>query len=258
MAQEHIQLGYLRDPESHEMYFPYTHYLGVIGLDTHVIDLIGGSVTNYIPLAGSSAITGSLTPSTNNSINLGDVSHIWKTVYAGAIHNGTISFSSNELSGTINGTSIQTAILSSTSVGNISLGTFYAPTSLGTAGQFLKVNSGATALDYGNIYSVNLKHVLNGASATVIGSIYRDTNSDLTLPTFYAPTTGGTSANQLLISQGTGTTFTATAPTWTNLTLTNSGLLKWNGSAWGMDTNSYLSRVQFDVRPSTDITESSL
>lgn len=41
MAQsEHIKLGYLRDPENHEMYFPYTHYLGVIGLDTHVNGLI--------------------------------------------------------------------------------------------------------------------------------------------------------------------------------------------------------------------------
>ena len=49
MAQsEHIKLGYLRDPENHEMYFPYTHYLGVVGLDTHVLNLIGGTVPTQL------------------------------------------------------------------------------------------------------------------------------------------------------------------------------------------------------------------
>lgn len=42
----------------------------------------------------------------------------------------------------------------------------------------------------------------------------------------FAPITGGTSANQLLISQGSGSPFSATAPVWTNFTLPSSGTTK--------------------------------
>lgn len=179
MAQTNIKLGYIRDPESHEMYFPYTHYLGVVGLDEHVYDLIGGSVNNYIPLAGSSSITGNLTAATNNSIDLGDVNHIWKTVYAGSISNDNISFTNKTFSTILNGTSITASILA---------------------------------------------------------------NSNINLGNMYVPLTGGTVQGQLLMSKGTTTegVFTPSAPEWTSLNLANNGLLKWNGTAWSIDTNQYI------------------
>lgn len=137
MTQTNIKLGYIRDPESHEMYFPYTHYLGVVGLDEHVYDLIGGSVDNYIPLAGSSSITGNLTAATNNSIDLGDATHIWKTVYAGSINNDNISFTNKTFSTTLNGVSISKNILAND---NISLGNIYAPDIVGNQYDLLMSN----------------------------------------------------------------------------------------------------------------------
>lgn len=142
MAQTNIKLGYIRDPESHEMYFPYTHFLGVVGLDEHVYDLIGGSVDNYIPLAGSSSITGNLTAATNNSIDLGDANHIWKTVYAGNVYTGSINsdsilFSNKTFSTTLNGVSISKNILAND---NISLGNIYAPDTVGNQYQLLMSN----------------------------------------------------------------------------------------------------------------------
>lgn len=159
MAQTNIKLGYIRDPESHEMYFPYTHYLGVIGLDTHVLDLVGGEVPTKL-------------------------SDLTNDIF------------------TLNGST--TTPLS-----------WYAPTSGGTSGQFLKSNGNAAptwtalALSDLSLYSKKLSYKLNGSTAIELGTIIRDTDDDLTLPVFYAPTAAGTSG-QILKS-------TAGIPTWSSL-----------------------------------------
>ena len=41
----------------------------------------GGGAADYIPLSGSTSITGDLTPSNNNSVNLGSSSKLWAAVY---------------------------------------------------------------------------------------------------------------------------------------------------------------------------------
>lgn len=159
MVQTNIKLGYIRDPESHEMYFPHTHYLGVVGLDDHVLDLVGGEVPTK------------LSDLTNNILTL----------------NGSTA---TPLS-------------------------WYAPTSGGTSGQFLKSNGNAaptwTALSLSDLslYSKKLSYKLNSSTATELGTIIRNANDDLTLPEFYAPTTAGT-IGQILKS-------TAGTPTWSSL-----------------------------------------
>lgn len=39
-SSQHIKLGYLREPESHEMFFPYTHVEAIIGLNTKLSDIL--------------------------------------------------------------------------------------------------------------------------------------------------------------------------------------------------------------------------
>src|SRR5574344_1371250 len=38
------KLGFLRHPETHEKFLPFTHWSGVLGLDTHITDLVGGTL----------------------------------------------------------------------------------------------------------------------------------------------------------------------------------------------------------------------
>lgn len=61
---EHIKLGYLREPESHEMFFPYTHAQAIIGLSSKLsevlhpvtINLDGNSRVVYAPEGWGSAL----------------------------------------------------------------------------------------------------------------------------------------------------------------------------------------------------------
>lgn len=119
--------------------------------------------------------------------------------------------------------------------GGVNLGSWYAPVNTGDAtNKYLYWNNDTghlkpewgTLSDLG-IYSRDFKHALNGASSgNTVGTVLRTTDSDFTFPIFYAPITGGTSANQLLISQGSSSPFSATAPVWTNFTLPSSGTTK--------------------------------
>lgn len=54
-------------------------YVSALGLSS------GGGITDYIPLSGSSNISGALIPITSNNINLGSSSKHWGTVYCNAI-----------------------------------------------------------------------------------------------------------------------------------------------------------------------------
>lgn len=54
-ATQHIKLGYIREPESHEMFFPYTHVSAIIGLTQWGQGLLG----DYLPIAGGT-MTGAL------------------------------------------------------------------------------------------------------------------------------------------------------------------------------------------------------
>lgn len=207
------KLGFLRHPETHEKFLPFTHWSGVLGLDTHIVDLVGGTL---------------------HQSTLG-INGTTRTVYA------------------------PTAFTDSG---------FYAPITAGTAGQFLYSTAGTPAwgdlttiigkktsgyvlagngtgdndgnvswraLTYSEVglYSKNLKHSINGVtSSNVIGSIIRDTDSDLTLPAFYAPTSAGTQYD-ILVADSNG------IPAWT--TFNSAGLLKFDpNSGWSIDSNSYL------------------
>ena len=46
----------------------------------------GGGASDYIPLSGSTSITGNLTPSNNNYVNLGSSSKLWAGVYCTNLH----------------------------------------------------------------------------------------------------------------------------------------------------------------------------
>ena len=86
------------------------------------------------------------------------------------------------------------------------------------------------------LYNKNLKYKLNSTTASTLGSIARDTNSDLTLPEFYAPTRPGTKYD-ILTSNGS-----ESEPTW--VTPSGTGLLKYtSGTGWGIDTNTYLTTL---------------
>ena len=69
---------------------------------------------------------------------------------------------------------------------------------------------------------------------TLNGTTNGDSANGVNLGSLFAPTTGGTTANQLLISQGSGSPFTASSPIWTSFTLDSShkGVLRFSGSAW--------------------------
>ena len=67
------------------------------------------------------------------------------------------------------------------------------------------------------LYNVNLKYKLNSDTATTLGSISRNTNSDLIFPKFYAPTDAGT-AGAFLVSGGSGQ-----SPVWNTYTALASG-----------------------------------
>ena len=54
-------------------------YVSALGLSS------GGGITDYIPLSGSSNISGALVPITSNNIDLGSSSKHWGTVYCNAI-----------------------------------------------------------------------------------------------------------------------------------------------------------------------------
>lgn len=54
-------------------------YVSALGLSS------GGGITDYIPLSGSSNISGALVPVSNNTYNLGSSSKHWGTVYCNAI-----------------------------------------------------------------------------------------------------------------------------------------------------------------------------
>ena len=63
-------------------YFHFSHgvysdgFMSALGLNSG-----GGGAADYIPLSGSTSITGNLTPSNNNSVNLGSSSKLWAGVY---------------------------------------------------------------------------------------------------------------------------------------------------------------------------------
>ena len=63
-------------------YFHFSHgvysdgFVSALGLNSG-----GGGAADYIPLSGSTSITGDLTPSNNNSVNLGSSSKLWASVY---------------------------------------------------------------------------------------------------------------------------------------------------------------------------------
>lgn len=109
----------------------------------------------------------------------------------------------------------------------------YAPTTAGTAGQFLKSTAGTPTWatlgisDLG-LYSKSLKQIFNGQDTT-LGNIIRNSNEDLNLPAFYAPLDAGTSYN-LLMSNGSG------APSWTSFLSTDNGYLKKTANGgWSLD-----------------------
>lgn len=290
-------IGYLRDPETKEFFYPWTHYSSVHGLDAHVLELIGGSVSDYIPLTGSSAITGSLVPSTSNSISLGSASKIWQYVYANTISAssvGTTSLSTtnftfggvtqyattvqHQLNGASGDSSTLGTFITATN-GNIQLPKFYAPTeagdstnkylywdstskpvwgaltdmlsggstsqillqngdtiTAGTSGYLLTANGSSSKPSWTNKSDINLTSFNNNWSTlgtiTVNNSAYGNImlkSAWASNPAFYAPTGGGT-ANQLLISQGS-----TSAPTW--LTLSGDGYLKYStDNGWSVDT----------------------
>lgn len=318
-------IGWMRHPETHEYYFPWTHYSAVIGLDAHVVELIGGSVYSYIPLAGSSAITGNLISS--NTSNLGSSVHPWGSLYTNNLYLNGSQFSSHSASATINGTAISSDFLGSA---NFALGSIYAPTAAGTSGQFLKSTAGVPTWE--NFSNVGLSDLNNDWSTLGTISFNGNTFANIMLSSawanniaFYAPDAAGTSSNKYLywdtstskitwcdlatflggtasqIMLGNGSTLTkatttvtlnntssytslsdtgsaqsfsiyaptvggktynllmgqglASAPTWTDLTLTSDGLLKFTaGSGWSIDTNTYLTSVAFDDLTSTPTT----
>lgn len=53
---------------------------------------VDGHTHSYIPLSGSSAITGNLTPSTNNTRSLGTKEKQWNSAYISTINPGSIEF----------------------------------------------------------------------------------------------------------------------------------------------------------------------
>ena len=63
-------------------YFHFSHgvysdgFVSALGLNSG-----GGGAVDYIPLSGSTSITGNLTPSNNNSVSLGSSSKLWAGVY---------------------------------------------------------------------------------------------------------------------------------------------------------------------------------
>lgn len=87
------------------------------------------------------------------------------------------------------------------------------------------------------LYNRKLNYKLNSSTATELGSIARNTDSDLILPEFYAPTLGqptsGTATKQLLLSQGTNS-----APTWTTFSFPSAGtdkILSYvGGTGWSL------------------------
>lgn len=121
----------------------------------------------------------------------------------------------------------------------------YAPTTVGMDGQILKSNGiGAptwTALSLSDLslYSKKLSYKLNSSTATELGTIIRDADSDLTLPEFYAPTTAGNQYN-LLMSNGSG------APSWLNFG-NSEGYLKKTSSGWSLIGDSNLFFPNEDV-----------
>lgn len=128
MAQStHIKLGYLRDPENHnEMFFPYTHHLGVVGLDSHVNSLISQALPE---------MPTKLSDLTNDLTATGNI--------------------------TLNGNTFNVLI----PYGNTLDSSFYAPTSTGTNGNILKsIGSGTPVWDSleNIIGSKTQHHVLAG------------------------------------------------------------------------------------------------
>ena len=171
-------------------------------------DTITALVGKYIPLAGSTAITGSLVPKTTNSINLGSSSIKWANIYATTFHgalSGNASSASKLGSSTLGSTtkpiylSSGTATECSTYAGGTavtlngtskaaSTASFYAPTDVGTSGQILKSNgSGAPTWVNQSTLTVGLTTDLKGGAA---GSIPYQNAEDSTV-FLAAPTTNG-------------------------------------------------------------------
>lgn len=71
----------------------------------------GGSASDYIPISGSSSITGSLTPATRNTYDLGSATNAWNTLYVNSI-SGNASLSVQGVSCTTFSTSARAVISS--------------------------------------------------------------------------------------------------------------------------------------------------
>src|SRR5574344_1322500 len=196
------KLGFLRHPETHEKFLPFTHWSGVLGLDTHITDLVGGT------LHQSTLVINGTT----------------RTVYA-----PTVFADSGFYAPTTAGTPAWGDL--NTIIGKKTSGYVLAGNGTGENDS----NASWRALTYSEVglYSKNLKHSINGVtSSNVIGSIIRATDADLTLPAFYAPTNAG-SQYDILIADSNG------IPAWN--TFSSTGLLKFDpNSGWSIDTDSYL------------------
>lgn len=122
----------------------------------------GGGASDYIPLSGSTAITGNLTPSRNNSCSLGSSSKQWANVYCTSLK----AYGASSIAGSL----MLAGSITPTSDQQYSLGT----ESLRFAGLFV----------HGRIYlsGMNIQY-LSGGSGVLSGYHFQAGSSDIILET---------------------------------------------------------------------------
>lgn len=193
---EQIKLGYLREPESKTLFFPYTHVNGIIGLNSFISGILPTKLTD---------LTNDLTTSTTLALNSVEFS----LLKPHGDTSGDISFFAPSTAGTQY--SLLQSAGSTDNVGNAPV--WFTPSTTG----FMKFTSGS---GWGTT-TLSVSDIFEASSANKNKVFAGPTDESAALPTFRSLVVGDISTNMPNLAAIEG--------------LSGSGYLKKTGSTWSFD-----------------------